>query len=141
MRVYVDTNILIDYVCQRGEFADAANRLVALGYMGKVKLLTSALSYVTAMFVAHKYGRDNVKDALLTVSKFVEILDLKATTVVEMLSFGWKDYEDATQNHTALLADADCIVTRNKKDFKDSSLAIYTADELFEEFTNEQNVE
>lgn len=40
-----------------------------------------------------------------------------------------------------MLADADCIVTRNKKDFKDSSLAIYTANELFEEFTNEQNVE
>ena len=36
MRVYVDTNILIDYVCQRQEFADAANRLLALGYMGKV---------------------------------------------------------------------------------------------------------
>lgn len=44
MRVYVDTNILIDYVCQRKEFADVANCLVALGYMGKVKLLTSALS-------------------------------------------------------------------------------------------------
>ena len=55
MRVYIDTNILIDYVCQRNEFADAANRLVALGYMGKVKLQTSALSYVTAMYVAHKY--------------------------------------------------------------------------------------
>lgn len=38
MRVYVDTNILIDYVCQRKDFADAANRLVALGYIGKVKL-------------------------------------------------------------------------------------------------------
>lgn len=132
MRVYIDTNILIDYVCQRKEFADAANRLVALGYMGKVKLQTSALSYVTAMFVAHKYGYYNVKKALLAVSQFVEVLDLYASTAIEMLSSEWKDYEDATQNATALKAEADCIVTRNKKDFSESSLPIYTPTELLE---------
>lgn len=130
MRVYIDTNILIDYVCQRKEFADAANCLVALGYMGKVKLLTSALSYVTAMYVAHKYEYKNVVESLLALSSFVEVLDLQASTVVEMLSSGWKDYEDATQNATALKAEADCIVTRNKKDFSASSLPVYTPAEL-----------
>ena len=132
MRVYVDTNILIDYVCQRKDFADAANCLVALGYIGKVKLQVSALSYVTAMFVAHKYGHDNVKNALSAVSQFVEVLDLQATIVVETLSSDWKDYEDATQNATALKAEADCIVTRNKKDFSESSLPVYTPAELLE---------
>ena len=132
MRVYVDTNILIDYVCQRKDFADAANRLVALGYIGKVKLQVSALSYVTAMFVAHKYGHDNVKNALSAVSQFVEVLDLQATIVVETLSSDWKDYEDATQNATALKAEADCIVTRNKKDFSESSLPVYAPAELLE---------
>lgn len=29
---------------------------------------------------------------------------------------------------------ADCIVTRNKKDFKGSSLPVYTISELFENF-------
>lgn len=139
MKVYVDTNILIDYVCQRKEFADAANRLVALGYMGKVKLQTSAFSYVTAMFVAHKYGHDKVKDALLAVSQFVEVLDLQASTVVEMLSSGWKDYEDATQFATAMKAEADCIVTRNKKDFSKSSLPVYAPSELFELLNNTED--
>ena len=43
-----------------------------------------------------------------------------------------KDYEDATQNATALKAEADCIVTRNKKDFSDSSLPVYTPAELLD---------
>ena len=43
-----------------------------------------------------------------------------------------KDYEDATQNATALKAEADCIVTRNKKDFSESSLAVYAPAELLE---------
>ena len=51
---------------------------------------------------------------------------------METLSSDWKDYEDATQNATALKAETDCIVTRNKKDFSESSLPIYTPAELLE---------
>ena len=131
MRVFVDTNVLIDFVCQRGEFAESTNRLVALGSMGKVQLQTLSLSYVTAMFVAHKYKYQKVDETLLFVSGFTEILDLQSSTVVEMLTSGWNDYEDATQNATAIKANADCIVTRNTKDFKESSLPVYTVDELF----------
>ena len=84
------------------------------------------------MFVATKYKYEKVDEALLFVSEFIEILDLQASTVVEMLSSGWKDYEDAVQNASAIKANADCIVTRNKKDFKDSTLPIYTVEELLE---------
>lgn len=122
----MDTNVLIDFVCQRRDFAEQANSLMALGCMGKVKLMTSALSYVTAMYVAHKYDYQNVKESLVAVSSFVEVLDLKSSTVIDMLSSDWKDYEDATQNHTAMSSDADCIVTRNIKDFAESFLPVYT---------------
>lgn len=131
MRVCVDTNVLIDFVCQRDVFAEPANKLMALGCMGKIKLQTSALSYVTTMYVAHKYGYQNVKESLMALTQFLDVQDLQAKTVIEMLSSNWKDYEDATQNQTALLSNADCIVTRNKKDFSLSSLPVYTANELF----------
>lgn len=94
--------------------------------------MTSALSYVTAMYVAHKYNYHKVKESLQAIAQFVSVLDLQSLTVVEMLSSDWKDYEDATQNHTALLAEADCIVTRNKKDFSKSSLPIFTVTEFLE---------
>lgn len=130
MKVFVDTNVLIDYVCQRGAFAESANCLIASGCIGKVQLQTSALSYVTAMFVAQKYKYEKVDEALLFVSNFIEILDLQASTVVEMLNSGWEDYEDATLNASAIKAKSDCIVTRNTKDFTKSSLPVYTVDEL-----------
>ena len=84
------------------------------------------------MYVAHKYGYKNVVESLLAVSGFVEVLDLKGRTVIEMLSSDWKDYEDATQNQTAIIANAECIVTRNKKDFAASTLPVYTIKELFD---------
>ena len=136
MNVYVDTNVLIDFVADRKGFAESADTLFALGVTGKVKLMTSALSYVTAMYVSEKYEYENVGESLLAVSGFIEVLDLKASTVIEMLSSGWKDYEDATQNNSAVLAGADCIVTRNKKDFTNSSLQVYTPTELVEILEN-----
>ena len=132
MRVFIDTNILIDFVADREGFSDDADSIFALGVAGNVKLMTSALSYITSMYVAHKYRYQSVKESLFALSDFVEVLDLQASTVVEMLSSSWKDYEDATQNQTAILANADCIVTRNKKDFSESSLAVYTPTELLE---------
>ena len=95
-----------------------------------IKLMTSALSYVTTMYIAHKYEYQDVKETLLAVSNFVDVLDLQGNTVIEMLFSDWKDYEDATQNATALRAEGDCIVTRNKKDFTNSSLPVYTPAEL-----------
>lgn len=132
MRVFVDTNILIDYVCKRSGFVDDAYDLFTLGHIGKVSLQTSALSFVTAMYVASKYGYQEVKESLKKIVAFVEILDLKSDTVVNMLSSDWKDYEDAVQNQTAIIANCDCIVTRNKKDFRQSSLPVYSVEELFD---------
>lgn len=130
MKVYIDTNILIDYVCQRVNFAEAANRLMAYGYMGRIRLQTSALSFVTAMYVAHKYDYQNVKETLHTISTFVDVLDLRSHSVIEMLVSDWKDYEDAVQNHTAMIENSDCIVTRNVKDFKESSLPVYAVEDF-----------
>ena len=48
-----------------------------------------------------------------------------------MLSSDWKDYEDATQYRSAVDEQADCIVTRNIKDFKASTISVLTPVELF----------
>ena len=41
------------------------------------------------------------------------------------------DYEDATQYRSAVDEQADCIVTRNIKDFKASTISVLTPVELF----------
>ena len=51
-----------------------------------------------------------------------------------MLNSGWKDYEDATQHRSAIDENSDCIVTRNKKDFKASTIPVMTAMEFLATF-------
>jgi predicted nucleic acid-binding protein len=54
-----------------------------------------------------------------------------------MLSSGWKDYEDATQYRSAVDELADCIVTRNKKDYKASTIEVVTPSEFFTKMNSE----
>ena len=133
MRAYIDTNILVDLVLSRQDFLPDAQRVFALGYAGEVQLIVSALSFVNTVYLAqkYKYPLDEVYSKLRLVADFVDVVDLRGQNVVDMLSSGWKDYEDATQHRSAIDEQADCIVTRNKKDFKASTITVLTAAEFF----------
>lgn len=59
-------------------------------------------------------------------------MDLSAEAVLQTLRSDWDDYEDELQYRSALMLEADCIVTRNKKDFEKAVIPVYTADEFMQ---------
>lgn len=132
MRVYADTNVLIDFVCKRENYFPAAQELFAAAYIGRISLLTSALSVVNTMYVARKHGSEIVRNRLKQISQFVQIVDLRASIAIDALDSEWKDYEDATQALSAVAEYADCIVSRNTKDFEKPLLPVYTVDEFLD---------
>ena len=67
---------------------------------------------------------DDVLSKLRMIADFVDVADMSGQNVVDMLTSSWRDYEDATQHRSAVDEQADCIVTRNKKDFKASTLPV-----------------
>ena len=133
MRAYVDTNILVDLVLSRQEFLPNAQRVFAIGYAGEAQLVVSALSFVNTVYLGRKYKfpMDDVLSKLRMIADFVDVADLSGQNVVDMLTSGWRDYEDATQYRSAIDEQADCIVTRNKKDFKAGTLPVLTPVEFF----------
>ena len=133
MRAYVDTNILVDLVLSRQEFLPDAQRVFAIGYAGEAQLVVSGLSFVNTVYLGrkYKYPMDDVLSKLRMIADFVDVADLSGQNVVDMLNSGWRDYEDATQHRSAIDEQADCIVTRNKKDFKASTLPVLTPLEFF----------
>ncbi len=133
MRAYVDTNILVDLVLSRQEFLPNAQRVFAIGYAGEAQLVVSALSFVNTVYLGrkYKYPMDDVLSKLRMIADFVDVADLSGQNVVDMLTSGWQDYEDATQYRSAIDEQADCIVTRNKKDFKAGTLPVLSPVEFF----------
>ena len=129
----IDTNILVDLVLARQEFLPAAQRVFALGYADEAQLMVSALSFVNTIYLGkkYKYPAEEVLAKLRMIADFVDVVDLRGQNVIDMLDSGWKDYEDATQHRSAFEEQADCIVTRNKKDYKTSTIEVLTPEEFF----------
>lgn len=75
---------------------------------------------------------------MLSIASFSEIIDLKGDVVTWALSCDWRDYEDATQFKSAIFEDADCIVTRNKKDYVKATIPVYTITEFVQEKLSER---
>ncbi len=134
MKVFVDTNVLIDYVCKRDPFFIPSKSVFALCFLKKIEIAVSALSIVNTLYIGRNHDSVAIKSCLLGLSQIVKFVDLPAETVLQTLQMDWKDYEDALQNATALQVNADCIVTRNKKDFQLSPLPIYTPEEFMDFF-------
>ena len=130
MKVYLDTNILIDFVCKRVPFYEDAKRLFALGSIGQFDLVTSSLSIVNTIYIGRKYELPIVKQRIKSILSFVTVCDLQTDVVIKSLDSDWQDYDDSVQSMTAMDTFANCIITRNKKDFRKSVIPVYTIEEL-----------
>lgn len=128
--VFVDTNIVIDLLQKRDEFYKEAQELFTLADRKKVKLYISALTFANTYYILSRfYSSDEAKKIL---SKFKVLVDVLPTTdkIIELaLASDFKDFEDAIQFYTALESSLEAIITRNKKDFKNNLIPVFSAKE------------
>lgn len=133
MKVFLDTNIVIDFYDQRGEFYYPAAVIFDLAHKGKIQLYVSAITFVNAFFILRKsYLREELYQSMLELASLCEITEIDKNTIKRCLTFERKDFEDSVQYESAMLNQVDVIVTRNVKDFKDFANNILTPTEFLE---------
>lgn len=132
MKLLIDTNILIDYVCHRGEFYNAARNVFETALTGDNELLLTDLSYMNCLYVAKHYNIEEkaLIKALLAIQKQCGLAEINNDVISAALTSDWKDKEDALQYEAALASNADGIVTRNVKDFHKSQIQIFTTADI-----------
>lgn len=132
----IDTNIVIDLLSKREAFFREAQEIFTLADNKKKELFVSALTFANTHYLLSKYQK--LDDARKTLSKFkvlVNVLPLDDKIVELALVSDFTDFEDAIQYHTALEHGIDIIITRNKKDFKNSKLPILNAREYLQKIS------
>lgn len=129
-KLLVDTNIVIDLLSRREEFYGEAQQLFTLSDYNKVKLFVSSLTIANTHFLLsrEKTGAE-ARKILIKFKILAKVLPLTDKILELALVSDFKDFEDAIQYHTALENDLEIIITRNKKDFKNSVLPVLTAKE------------
>ena len=121
----VDTNVVIDMLLDRAD-ADAECAVFDRAERGEYCLHICALSFTTMYYSLRKIlSREDRINALTQLKDAVEIAMVNENVIDMALNSGWKDFEDAVQNFSAVTdPDITAIITRNTKDFKESSLEV-----------------
>jgi len=129
-KIFVDTNIVIDLLSKREEFFKEAQDLFTAADKRKVKLYISSLTFANTYYLlSRQFKADEAKKILTRFKVLVEVLSLDDKILDLALASDFTDFEDAIQYYTAIENGLGSIITRNKKDFKLSKLAVFTARE------------
>ena len=133
MKVFLDTNVLIDFIAHREGFYPAAANIVNLGIKGDVELYTTPLTYATCIFVARKVlGYEGVVKAMQILDNYLHVTTMDETQCHHALFSQTPDFEDMLQFESAYAAGCDVIVTRNKKHFPQDAIQLLDSKEFFE---------
>jgi predicted nucleic acid-binding protein len=132
MKIFVDTNILVDLIADRKPFSKFAIQLFSKAEVGKLELYTSSHSIATTHYLLKKYvDEKELREVLFNLLEYLNIFAINLDILKKGLKSKHKDFEDAIQIISAYsIEKMDCIVTRNIKDFKNSEIPVYTPDEL-----------
>ena len=130
-QVFLDTNVIIDFLADRKPFSVAAARIFNNAVLGKIKLHISAVSYNNIYYILRQsFSNTETIQLLDELSQMTEIADVTKSIIKSSLKSDLKDFEDAIQYNCAIsLNKIDFIVTRDTKDFKKSVLPVMNPEE------------
>jgi len=136
--VFIDTDVIVDFLTDRKPFSLESAKLFSLIDQKKVKGCVSSLSFSNLYYVLRKFGtHKKVISSLHELSELVDILKVDSDTVKSALVSDFRDFEDSIQYFAAQdNKKVDCIITRNIRDYKDSSLPVMTPETFLVTFEN-----
>jgi predicted nucleic acid-binding protein len=118
MKVFLDTNIVLDLLLQRPGYEDSA-RILELQEQGRICTCASVLTMVNAAYIYRKsVGGTMAVVNLKYLSAFLEVLPMDNNMLQKAIAMEGPDFEDLFQAECASANSCDVIITRNTKDFK-----------------------
>ena len=130
-RILVDTNVVLDLLAKREPFDVESRQIFSMADTNIIELVVSSLSLVNTHYILNDVLK--MKEARSIIGKFkVLVSTFKLNDKIVELAlndYNFKDFEDGIQYYTALESQCDLIITRNKKDFKKSSIPVFSPKE------------
>jgi len=130
MKIFVDTNVLLDTIVPRQDksLKLSSGLFLSLRDQKDYELCVSTISLSTCAF----YLKDNLESIskIKILTKGLTILDTLSSDFTSALSSGEKDIEDAMQFSVASRSKCDLIATRDKSGFLKSPVPFMTPSEI-----------
>ena len=115
-KVFLDTNVLLDYLITQRTGNSSAQRLMELLVEDKLTGYLSPISLLNIFFILRKQRTEQErKDIIESFLEILEIIELDFDTLQMGLYIPVSDYEDAIQYMSAAKANVDFIITEDQK--------------------------
>ena len=136
MRVFLDTNILLDIIEGRQKFLLASSNVFDLGVRGQIQMFATPLTFANCVYSACKnVGYEQAINGLRSLKNFVKTAAMDEAQVEDALCSDMPDFEDMLQYKAAVAAKCDVIVTRDKKrHFPDNGIPVLSPEDFLNEF-------
>lgn len=131
LRLFLDTNVLLDVLMRREPFYGSSARVWTLAETGTHHGFVSAVSFITVYYLLRKHGGDQrAQQSLHLIRSVFRPVEVDTRLLDEALAVSGGDLEDTVQLRSALRCGADYLVTRDRDGFQSAPVPIVTADEL-----------
>jgi predicted nucleic acid-binding protein len=136
--VFLDTDVIIDFLTDRKPFSEFAARLFTLAEREYLRLYVSALTLANCYFILKRFStHTRVISKLSQLAEIVEIREITKKVIIDSLKSDFNDFEDAIQNETAKSDKRiNVLLTRNVKDYRKSDLSILSPEQFLKIIPN-----
>ncbi|MDO5558353.1 MAG: PIN domain-containing protein [Oscillospiraceae bacterium] len=133
MKVLIDTNVILDVLCDRADFVEASSKVWKYCELKKIQGYISALSIPNIVYILRKeLTPQKTQELISQIMLIFEVMDLKTSDLKNAGDMYLSDFEDAVQMSCANRIKADYIITRNIRDFKESKVLALKPSELLD---------
>lgn len=120
MRVFLDTNVILDYLLKREPFYSDAKRILN-ACLYSIDGFVTPHSLIDIFYMLNERTDSSEEYCRNTILKLKTVLNVvsetDSTVFLAIKNTEFKDFEDSIQHECAVFADADYIITRNRKTF------------------------
>ncbi|MBO7597120.1 MAG: PIN domain-containing protein [Bacteroidales bacterium] len=115
-KVFLDTNVMLDYLEQR-RFSEDARTIFKMSLKGKFHLYASLMSFVNISYIQRNHSVDEIYTDLNRLRSMLHVAPIDEAQLDAALNIKIKDFEDNIQFQCAKSTGCDVIISNNTKDF------------------------
>lgn len=132
MKALIDTCVIIDYLQSREPFFDDGLNLAIGAANREYEAYITASSMTDIYYLIHRNTHNDTSTRVIinNLTVLFGLTDTYAEDCINAIHSNMTDYEDAVMIETAVRTGMDCIVTRNTKDYQNSSIPAKTPSEF-----------
>ena len=132
LAVLIDTDVIIDFLTDRGPFTKNARTIFQKSQEKTIEIFLAARSITNIFYILRKvYSVSERKQRLTDLCRSFSVVEIGCEIIEKALANNdFNDIEDCLQAECAKAVNADYIITRNIKDFTRSGIPAIPPEKL-----------